>query len=366
MKWTKAEENKLKELYPVNSLPDLMRYFPDRTADSLDKKAYKMGLKKSVKYNPSKGIEEEPEDRVLNLLLKESFPVNIDKIVETAGISERKTLRIINALRVDGYDINEIASGSGNLFGLVRTGAYDPENFYRFQGEIETPVLMTGDWHIKNKYHSRQAFELMLKAVEEYSVASVMIVGDIVQGLGVYRREAMDLLSGDIDSQKDEAIAYLKEFPDCVKTIGIVMGNHESAIKGKHKVGYDVCKAIASGEPRATYYGFVGKVLLDGDWDYTMMHTEGSVGYAVSYKGQRIRDVLVQQPHILHLGHIHQPYDVSRPHISGRASTITSAALKREGGWEMQKGWTSIVGWYILNKWSPTYKNITEFTPRVF
>jgi hypothetical protein len=127
-----------------------------------------------------------------------------------------------------------------------------------------------------------------------------------------------------------------------------------------------MCKAVAKEDPRAKYYGYVAKVLLDGDWDYTMMHTEGSVGYATSYKGQRIRDNLIQRPHILHFGHIHQGLDHPRPHVSGRASTVTSFSLQREGGWQMQKGNTSVVGWWILEKWSPTTKTMHEFVPRVF
>lgn len=365
-RWTKSETETLTRHYPTTPLSQLLKLFPDRTGDSIDKKAYKLGLRKASNYNPSKGDVIEPEEIILLTLMGENMPVGIDVLIEKTAISERKVLRAIKALRADGYDIKEIARATGPSYGLVRTGHFDPENFYRFQGEIETPVLQTGDWHLGNKLHSRKAFEILCETAEEFSVATVMVNGDLLQGLGVHKRELMDISMPNIDTQVDEAVMYLNEIPDCVKTIGITMGNHESKIKGKWRVGFDACKAVAMRVPRAEYYGFVGKLLLDGDWDYTMMHTEGSVGYAVTYKGQRIRDNLIQRPHVLHLAHIHQPYNHPRPHISGGANTITAGSLKREGGWELQKGWTSIIHWYIMKKWSPTRVSMETFRPRVF
>lgn len=366
-KWTKDEEKILRKLFPINTLADLLSAFPDRTGDSIDKKAYKLGLKKSANYDPNKGQVVTNEHRVAKILAREKFPIDTGELIERSGLAltERKLIRIISNLRDEGYDIMEVESGAGTSYSFVRTAGYDPEAYYNFHGEIETPVLMTGDWHIGNKYHARHAFESMLNAIDEYSVATVMIVGDMFQGMGVYRTEAADLSIKNLQKQVEVGRLYLSEIPKCVKDIGIVIGNHEIVAKGKHEIGYDMCKAVTLKEPRAHYYGPVGKVLLDGDWDYTMMHSMGSVGYAVSYKGQKIRDNLIQRPHILHLGHIHQPYNVPRPHICGGANTITSASLKRESGWEMMRGWTSIVGWYILNKWTPTHVSVDEFRPRV-
>jgi len=365
-KWSEDEVAKLSEYYPTTPLSQLLNVFPDRTGDSIDKKAYKLGLKKASAYNASKGEILTDEEQVLQILITEDLPIEIETLVERTGLTSRKIRLAMKSLMEDGYDITEIVGGSDRLYGLVRTGVYDPENFYRFQGEIETPVLMTGDWHLGNRLHSRQAFEHMLESIEEYSPATVMIDGDLLQGFGVHTRELIDISIKTIDEQVEEGVEYLKEIPNCVKTIGITMGNHESKIKGKWKVGFDACKAVAKEVPRAKYFGFVGKVLLDGDWDYTMMHTEGGVGYAVTYKGQRIRDNLIQRPHILHLAHIHQPYNHPRPHVSGGASTITAGTLKREGGWELQKGWTSLIQYYIMKSWSPTKVSMESFTPRVF
>ena len=366
-RWTESEEEKIRLNYPVMPLSELMKMFPDRTGDSIDKKAYKLGLRKAGNYSSRRGEVVSVKDRVLSTLESEMYPITIDDLKENCEISKTRELkRIIANLDEDGYDIKEISGGSGTSYVLVRTGGADPEMYYNFQGEIETPVLMTSDWHIGSRLHSRLGFEKMLETIEEYSVATVMIDGDMFQGMGVYRREAGDLRIFRLEDQKDVGADYLKEIPSCVKDIGITIGNHESVAKEKHQVGYDMCKAVAKEDSRATYYGHVAKVLLDGDWDYTMMHTEGAVGYATSYKGQRIRDNLIQRPHVLHFGHIHQGLDHPRPHTSGRASTITSFSLAREGGWQMQKGNTSIVGWYILNRWSPTHKSMDEFVPRVF
>jgi hypothetical protein len=365
--WTKAEEDRLKELYPKLTLRELFSHFPDRSGDSLDKKAWKLGLRKASESDEDKKEEESPEKKVLRALQTEDFPIGIEEIATRTELrlSDRKLSAIIDSLSDDGYDISEVQTGTETKYGMVRTAGFNPDSFYKFQGEIETPVLMTGDWHIGNKQHSRTGFEKMLESIEENSVASLMIDGDMFQGLGVYKTEAADLSIFSLEKQVEVGASYLKEIPDCVKTIGITIGTHESVAKGRHTVGYDMCKAVAKEIPRARYYGFAGKLQLDGDWDYTMMHSDGAVGYAVSYKGQRIRDILVQQPHILHLAHIHVPYDLSRPHTLGRASTITSSSLKREGAWEVQKGWTSIVGWFILRNWSPTSKTLIEYAPKV-
>lgn len=368
-KWTEEEEEKLKKHYPTKPLSELMELF-DRSGDSVDKKAYKLGLKKAPEYDSSTGKMLTLEELILNRLKTEDFPVDREYIEENIGvpITERKMIRAVERLNDDGYDIDTLFRGQDKFYFLVRTAGYDPEAFYRYKGEIETPVAQTGDWHIANKLHSRSAFEELCDCLEENSVATLMICGDMFQGLGVYTREAGDLQPGMhiLERQVDEGEMYLDEIPDCVTNIGIVIGNHESVAKQKYKLGYDMCKAVAKTDPRATYYGYVAKVLLDGEWDYVMTHTEGGVGYAATYKGQRYRDNMIERPHILHIGHIHQPYVHPRPHSSNASVTVTSPTLKREGAYETMRGWTSIIGWYIMDSWSPTYSRFDLYTPRVF
>lgn len=363
--WTPQEEAFLREHYPTRPNAEIAQTL-NRSLRAIDNKALSLGLSKSPYFNAQLGEEVEPHILVLGLLQASEFPISKQDLMDRTNIRPLELSRIVHRLRDDGYDIKEINCDVDTSYGLIREGGFDTEHYYKFLGKIETPVVMTSDWHIGNRQHSRQAFLQLLDCIEEHSVATVMINGDLLQGKGVHKREAMDLLMPDLDYQIDVAEEYLNMIPSCVKHIGITMGNHESKVKGNIRVGWDMCKTVAKRVQNAFYYGQVALVQLDGEWEYMMMHTEGSVGYAVSYKGQRIRDNLIQRPHILHLGHIHQPYNIPRPHVSGGANTITSGSLKRESGWEMQRGWTSIIQWYVLHRWSPTRCLIENFRPRTY
>jgi len=365
--WKEYEEELLRKEYPTTPAKVLAGQL-NRSVGSVENKAKRMGLKKSIYYDRDIGEEITPERIILGVLQRSKHPLTFEQLMENSnlGLSELSFARELEKLRLEGYDIKGLETARGKLYGLVRTSEFDPTKYYKQMGEIKTPVLMTGDWHVGNKYHSHQAFMDLLACCEEYSVATVVINGDLLQGKGVHRREAMDLIMLDLDYQIDTAVSMLNMIPKCVEQIAIVMGNHESFVKGNIRVGWDMCASVARRVPRAVYYGGVANIELDDKWEYLAFHGEGAVGYAVSYKGQRIRDNLVQRPHILHLAHIHQPYDIPRPHQSGRASTITSASLKRESTWEMQRGWTSIIGWWILHYWSPRRKLLEEFSPKVY
>ena len=82
---------------------------------------------------------------------------------------------------------------------------------------------------------SGQAFLDLIDCCEELSVATVMIAGDLLQGKGVYATEAADLAEPNLDYQVDTAENMLKMFPDCVKKIEVIMGNHEEKVKGKSR-----------------------------------------------------------------------------------------------------------------------------------
>ena len=87
----------------------------------------------------------------------------------------------------------------------------------------------------------------------------------------------------------------------------LVGGNHDESFYKTD--GTDVSLRIDEKRDDILYLGLYGAYLKFGDIRIYMMHGDGGVAYARSYKMQKIIEQLAPEnkPHILLLGHYHQP-----------------------------------------------------------
>lgn len=306
------------------------------------------------------------ESSVLACLRRHDLPV--EEIVLLANVRRRTRRNIgiyqlrnaINSLIKSGYDIQTIQKGRERLYSLVRW-AKEEEEIYRPFGEIRTPLLLTGDWHIGSVGWSEPAFFEMLDCIKEERIRHVMHTGDLLQGLGVYRKELKDLLEPSIDAQLDMAEHYLSLI---TVPMHAVTGNHENVLKGRHEVGFDALKALASRVKNFNYYGTIMNFVLNKKYRYMGLHSSVTRSYATSYSIEKLyRELPEPRPHLLHTGHSHDFVVVPKP---PDRLLVKSGSLCRETSYALWRGLTAQIGWIVIKEFSNNKIDYQIYRPRVY
>jgi len=300
-------------------------------------------------------------DAVLEVLLLTKKPISEERLLAETGFKHRQLKRTISYAKDIGYDIKSILLNGKTFYTLARYADVTQEDYYRTQGTVSTPFIHTGDWHLGSKQFSEQALRRLIDGVDKEKIKDVLICGDIVQGLGVYRNEAADLIDFNIDAQVSRAIDWIKEFPSRCR-IHLVMGNHEERVKTNYKMGFDPCYAIAA-KTNSSYYGHVAKLELDKKYNLLMTHGYGKPGYASSYQLERFWDRLIEKPDIMLAGHMHRALFIPKPpkHVILQCGT-----LQRESSWVMSMGYTTDMSWNVVRGYSPENISFECKRPRVY
>jgi len=306
-------------------------------------------------------------EKLLNVFQKLKFPEEVNMLQsmlekDNVYTSKREIIEAIKQLNEKGYDVKKIEAKDSIKYGLVRFGHNTSEAYYRILGNLKLPLLLTSDWHTSSKGFSKIAIDEMKKDVVKHKIKDICCMGDLMQGLGVYSIEAMDVTEQSIDGQEDFLIEELKEFPSSV-TFHAIMGNHEEKIKGKWMVGHDSYSVIAKSVNNFKYYGQVAKLMIENKFSTLMVHGKGGAPYAWTYMIQRIMRNLVEKPNVLLTGHLHQLGDWLTPPFT---QAIACGTLQRESAWLMQAGITAQVGWIIIDDMTETEIKMRYRIPKIF
>lgn len=309
-------------------------------------------------------------EAVLEILREQDYPISKSELLEEVRdeyglkLSNKELSEAIEKLKKRGYDIKKIVAQDEEKIVLVRYGKdTSRDEIYRPLGKIETPILLSGDFHIGHKAFTEQGFNQLLDDIDDFDINSVILVGDILQGLGVHRLEAKDIVEPDIDSQVDMGIDYLSQIPDDVDILTTI-GNHEQKLKGKHKIGFDAVKAMAHRIDNMSYFGSVAEFTLNDEYRYIMLHGYGGRAYSRSYKPQKIwRSLPSPRPDLVHIGHYHilQPVPMAPNRL-----LIVSGTLQRESSYEIWRGMTTQVGYWILQDYSDEGYELKIRLPETF
>ena len=293
-------------------------------------------------------------DTILAILRDSNIPLSLDEIRQSTftfsnvSLNQEKIKKCMDRLIDRGYDIREVMVGNNKKYYLARTGELELP-VWRSMNRVRLPILFTGDWHIGSSSFYERGIDDMLEAIDAYKIKTVLHLGDLLQGLGVYKKELKDLVIHDIDGQIEKASEILNRFSRRV-SIHLVMGGHEEVLKGRHEVGLDALSVLARMVRNLNYYG--DRMLLQFNKKYTIygIHSSGSSTLASSYRVERIFRELVEKPTILAIGHTHKLYSISKPphHLLLEVGT-----LQRESSYIINKGLTSMLGYYILLTFKP-------------
>jgi len=350
-KWKPEEIELLRKLHSEGSTPkQIHKYLPQKTYNAITNK-----LKDFEKYYSL-------DQRILLALQETTEPISLKTLSENLGVDNQLIRETIKSLITKGYDIKEIISGEEELFSLIRYVKWEEEDFYRILGEIELPFICSADYHIGSHGFSIQAFDQLIKDIEEHAIKDLLIVGDIIQGRYVYRQELMDLSEPEIQKQMDRSVELLKQLKT-VK-IHIVLGSHEEKVKGSYLVGLDPLRVISQRLSNCSYYGSVCKLSIKKtDQNLVMFHGSGGLTYARSYKPERLFRSLVERPNLLVLGHYHQ---LTLLPMGKGHHIIQSGTLQRENAYLIWKGYYPQIGYIIIEDFTGETLKVTIREPKIY
>ena len=177
--------------------------------------------------------------------ISEQELLNSIKLKYNIDVSRYLDTTLKNLIKA-GYDIRTLYSNRRRALFLSRTGEQKP--YFKKMGTLILPALITSDWHMGSYSFSEIAYNRLIDDLKEYKVKSIVHLGDLLQGLGIYKTELRDLAITDIDSQVDFAVNHMERIPKNID-IHLCLGGHEEVLKGKHQVGFDALRLVASSLP---------------------------------------------------------------------------------------------------------------------
>lgn len=225
----------------------------------------------------------------------------------------------------------------------------------KFEEKNEAPVyaLLISDLHIGSKKFNYEVFDRFIEIIKGIDVGDqikniikrlkyILIAGDLVDGVGVYQGQEIEISIPRIEDQYEEAYRLLKKIPEHIKVL-VIPGNHDASrsalpqppiFKNVAEKFYEDSQFLMFGNPVNVSLHGVNILIYHGDFIQDILTTtpglqNGDIGSAVnilltySHLAPQIglstkiapehRDHLIINDgvHVLHFGHTHR-FNVSR------------------------------------------------------
>lgn len=173
----------------------------------------------------------------------------------------------------------------------------------RFKGDyFEIGVISCT--HLCSRYQQLTALREFYKVCADREIDKVFHAGDLCDGDGtIYKGHAFEMFCLGYEAQKNY---ILENYPrEEGITTYVINGNHDySYVKS---IGANILESIAKEREDIKYLGSFGAYIKIENIDFYLMHGDGGVAYARSYKPQKIIEGFSPEakPHILLAGHWH-------------------------------------------------------------
>lgn len=201
---------------------------------------------------------------------------------------------------------------------------------------------VVSDTHLGNKYQQITYLHDFYRRAKEFKVNFMLHAGDLVDGQNMHKDQQFELFAHGVKAQAQYAI---KNYPYIPKVNTYVIGgNHDGS--GWKDSGADVLAAISAGRPDIVSLGAIQATFHFGPLRIMLMHPDGGVAYARSYKLQKIVEGFEadNKPHILLCGHWHIQCHVSVRNVEAFAIPCFQAQTP----FMKRKGLNPVIGGYLF------------------
>lgn len=182
---------------------------------------------------------------------------------------------------------------------VVELDAPGPEGRVRF--------AVVSDTHLGHRRQQLTHLRDFYRAAAEWRAEFVLHAGDLVDGQRMHRDQEFELHRHGVDAQARYAVEAYPELRRGKRAwpTYVIGGNHDAA--GWNDAGANVLGQVAAARDDIVYLGAPTAVFVHGGLRVMLMHPDGGMSYARSYKLQKIVEGFEAdaKPHVLFCGHYH-------------------------------------------------------------
>jgi len=300
----------------------------------------------------------EPPQGVGDRILKEKGLKPVDQLADELGVGIEVVHATIDGLQERGYGVGIEDGTVYRTKSSKEAGVFDLSD--RF--DLHPHFGVISDTHLASKKERLDELNAMYDIFKAEGVEVVFHAGDITEGWGVYRGQEFEVKHF---GQEDQIEYTVENYPEREGvTTCFITGNHD--LRQYERGGVDPGVAIARQRPDMEYLGQAcARVKFPNEVEMELLHPDGGVAYALSYKSQRYINNLSPQdvPHMKVDGHYHTTFYMYYRNVH----FIQAPCFKDAGIYEKRKGLNpSIGGWIVDATISPHSDRIERFTPELF
>ncbi len=255
------------------------------------------------------------------------------KILEEYGISEAELRRILQGKKKKPKILKKHITDKTFKFGIV------------------------SDTHLCSNEERLDELHTFYSICKKEGITEIVHSGDLIAGQGIYKGQENEISAFGADNQ----VAYAVEnYPKGITTY-FITGNH--CLSYWKQNGVDIGEMVASRRKDMVYLGqYQGEIELGGV-RIRLIHPDGGMPYAMSYRGQKLAEQIPsgRKPHILILGHLHTSYyfHYRLMHVFGAGS------FEGQTSFLLRKGINPNIGGWIIKVHIATdkKKSVVSITP---
>jgi DNA polymerase II small subunit/DNA polymerase delta subunit B len=293
--------------------------------------------------------EDETIQKVINLL--KSGGKNLEMICNTLDISPKKAEELLARAVQLGYKI----TGVDKFIALQRDIVSNPSPtaardipLKPLKNEIHFAVA--SDLHAGSIHCMKREFEDFARAAHERGVRHILIPGDLIAGMRMYRGQENELevlgLPEVLMSKQLEILNKMMPKLDGLKYY-FITGNHDLSFL--NNVGLDPGERFASMRDDVVYLGQYSARCSIAGVSVELHHPDGGGAYAISYNLQKFIEAMPSgsKPQLYFCGHFHQSiyltYRNVHAYYAGTFEKQSLYLLRKKlmpalGGWDIKVG----------------------------
>ena len=307
-------------------------------------------------YLPGGKVHEvKPPEELRDRILKEKKPRCLDELADQIGTGVEIVADCIDQLKEEGYGIGR----EGET--VFRTNTPKEGVFFDLSDlDRHLKFGVVSDSHLSSKKERLEELRELYGVFKSEGVNHVFHTGDITDGWGVYRGQEFEVKHFGQEEQIDYAV---KNYPQEEGiTTEFITGNHD--LRQYERGGVDPGVAIGRRRKDMTYLGQAyATVLLPNGATMELIHPDGGVAYALSYRAQRQINNLSPKdiPSMLVYGHFHTSFYMYYRNIH----FLQAPCTKDAGIYEKRKGINPTIGGWLVEATISTNGEVNRFRPEL-
>lgn len=232
------------------------------------------------------------------------------------------------------------------------------------EGVSEYSFAAIADTHLCSLQERLRELHTFYDLCRKRGIRDVFHAGDLLAGMGVYAGQEYEIHTFGADNQVAYVVANYPKVAGI--TTHFILGNHDLSFQ--KLAGIDIGAKIAQQREDMDYLGaFQGCVFQDGIKMIQLVHPEGGMPYALSYRAQKFVEQIASgtKPRVLLIGHLHTQYNFLYRNIA----VFGCGCFEGQTAFLARRGINpTIGGWFITLKFGKDKKRsiigiVSEFVP---